>query len=125
MLGSIIVQMPPTCRECRFFIQAFGYLCAGEENCTDEHKQWLRQNYAGKRPGRCPLKTESPSISGWEFVSPKEFHINDILSRIMSNLEFTEGYTDAHWYIYRSDTSLEDDLEELRNAMSEYIKGVK
>lgn len=51
--------------------------------------------------------------------------INDILSRIMSNLEFAEGYTDAYWYIYRSDTSLEDDLEELRNAMSEYIKGVK
>lgn len=48
--------------------------------------------------------------------------INDILSRIMSSLEFTESYADAYWYIYRSETSLEDDLEELRNAISEHAK---
>lgn len=48
--------------------------------------------------------------------------INDILSRIMSSLEFTESYDDAYWYIYRSDTSLEDDLEELRNAILKCTK---
>ena len=48
--------------------------------------------------------------------------INDILSRVMSNLEFTESYADAYWYFYRSDTSLEDDLEELRDAISNHIK---
>lgn len=48
--------------------------------------------------------------------------INDILSRIMGDLEFTEGYPDAYWYIYHSGTSLEDDLEELRNAIFERIK---
>ena len=48
--------------------------------------------------------------------------INDILSRVMSSLEFTESYDDAYWYIYRSETSLEDDLEELRDAISERIK---
>ena len=48
--------------------------------------------------------------------------INDILSRIMYSLEFTESYDDAYWYIYRGDTSLEDDLEELRNVISEYVK---
>lgn len=48
--------------------------------------------------------------------------INDILSRVLSGLEFTESYPDAYWYIYRSDTSLEDDLEELRDAISEHIK---
>ena len=74
MLGSLIVQMPPTCRECRFFIQAFGYLCVGEEDCTDAHRQWLRQHYAGERPDWCPLQTEFPSVSGREFISPEEFH---------------------------------------------------
>lgn len=44
--------------------------------------------------------------------------INDILSRIMSSLEFTESYVDAHWYIYHGETSLEEDLEELRDAIS-------
>lgn len=48
--------------------------------------------------------------------------INDILSCIMSGLEFTESYDGAYWYIYRSETSLEDNLEELRNAISECIK---
>lgn len=48
--------------------------------------------------------------------------INDVLSRIMSGLEFTESYDDAYWYIYRSEASLEYDLEELRNAISAYIK---
>lgn len=48
--------------------------------------------------------------------------INEILSSIMCNLEFTEGYDDAYWYIYRSETSLEDDLEELRSAISNHIK---
>ena len=48
--------------------------------------------------------------------------INNILSSIMSNLEFTEGYDDAYWYIYRSETSLEDDLEELRKAIDEMVK---
>lgn len=43
--------------------------------------------------------------------------INDILSRILSGLEFTDSYTDAYWYIYHGDTSLEDDLEELRCAI--------
>lgn len=49
--------------------------------------------------------------------------INNILSGIMSNLEFTDSYDDAYWYIYRSETSLEDDLQELRDAISKYIKG--
>ena len=49
--------------------------------------------------------------------------INDILFRIMSGLEFTESYADAYWYIYRNETSLEDDLEELRSAISEHING--
>lgn len=48
--------------------------------------------------------------------------INDILLRIMGSLDFTESYDDAYWYIYRSETSLEDDLEELRNVISKYIK---
>ena len=48
--------------------------------------------------------------------------INDILSRIMCSLEFTESYPDAYWYIYRSETSLEDDLEELRRVIFEHIK---
>ena len=48
--------------------------------------------------------------------------VEDILSRIMGSLDFTESYDDAYWYIYRSETSLEDDLEELRNVISKYIK---
>lgn len=48
--------------------------------------------------------------------------INDILSCIMGSLEFTESYPDAYYYIYHGETSLEDDLEELRCAISEYIK---
>ena len=44
--------------------------------------------------------------------------INDILSRIMAGLEFTESYPDAYWYIYHSETFLEDDLEELRDAIA-------
>lgn len=63
---------------------------------------------------------EDCSINSEENI--KRDAINDILSRIMSGLEFTESYTDASWYIYRSDTSLEDDLEELRNAISKHIK---
>lgn len=56
-------------------------------------------------------------------MNGKEFkNINDILSRIMFNLEFTESYPDAYWYIYRSETSLEDDLEELRSAIAEYVR---
>lgn len=48
--------------------------------------------------------------------------INDILSRIMSGLEFTESYPDAYRYIYRGETPLEYDLEELRNAIAEYAR---
>lgn len=48
--------------------------------------------------------------------------INNILSRIMGSLDFTESYDDAYWYIYRSETSLEDDLEELRNVIAEHTK---
>ena len=48
--------------------------------------------------------------------------INTILSSIMSSLEFAESYDDAYWYIYRSETSLEDDLQQLWDAISEHIK---
>lgn len=44
--------------------------------------------------------------------------VSDIFSRIMSSLEFTESYADAYWYIYHGETSLEEDLEELRDAIS-------
>ena len=45
-----------------------------------------------------------------------------ILSGIMGSLEFSESYDDTYWYIYRGETSLEDDLEDLRDAISKYIK---
>lgn len=48
--------------------------------------------------------------------------IKSILSSIMGSLEFTEGYGDAYWYIYRSETSLEDDLRELQDAISRHMK---
>lgn len=59
MNGKITIEIPKTCRECRLFLQSYGYLCVGEEFCTDEHTEWLKRNYAGERPVWCPIKEDN------------------------------------------------------------------
>lgn len=54
-MGRIVTRIPQTCRECRFFIQEFGYICIALENQHLETSKWLENNYAGGRPIWCPI----------------------------------------------------------------------
>lgn len=58
MYGKIRVEIPDTCRECRFFIQNPSYECTAKNIFVSEHRKWLKQNYAGSRPTWCPIKAD-------------------------------------------------------------------
>lgn len=50
------IEVPSSCRECKFFKQESKYWCAKDSKCSDEHSEWLNQNYAGGRPNWCSIK---------------------------------------------------------------------
>ena len=60
MLGKITLEIPASCRECRLFVQEFGYICLGVEICEKDLSQWLESYYAERRPTWCPIVKEEP-----------------------------------------------------------------
>lgn len=58
MYGKISIEIPETCRECRLFVQEFGYICLGVPVCDKSMTQWLELNYAERRPAFCPIIKE-------------------------------------------------------------------
>ena len=58
MYGKVRVEIPKTCRECRFFIQNPSYDCTAKYIFEPELRKWLKQNYAGARPSWCPIKED-------------------------------------------------------------------
>lgn len=56
----LVMEMPDSCRECKMFVQSMFYYCAAKDYETEDkwidECEWLRHNYAAKRPDWCPLE---------------------------------------------------------------------
>lgn len=55
MKGKILLTIPKSCRDCKFFLQEYGYSCLAEDECIEDHVEWLKHHYAAERPAWCPI----------------------------------------------------------------------